>query len=96
MPSSSRVWAALPVAACVLCVWRLLWLRNGATAVQEGLVPSVAAPALSGEYPSSPFSPPDLPGNSIYRLKATRIDGSAAHLGQFLGRVTLVVNVASK
>ena len=37
-----------------------------------------------------------LPDDSIYRLNAKSIDGDDVALSKFAGKVTLVVNVASK
>ena len=38
----------------------------------------------------------DMPADSFYSLKTTTLSGEAADLSQYKGKVTLVVNVASK
>ena len=64
----------------------VLWLplAPGVPVSTRGGLPA-AAPTLA-----------QLPDSSIYRLKATRIDGTMADLEDYAGRVTVVVNVAIK
>jgi glutathione peroxidase len=52
---------------------------------------AVAALAAAAQSPSS-----SAKGSSFYDLKTSYLDGKPADLGVFRGKVTLVVNVASK
>ena len=58
------------------------------------------APAVDLTPPQPAGGAPDpvsqLPLNSMYRLSATTIDGETMDLSSLVGKVTLVVNVASK
>jgi glutathione peroxidase len=45
---------------------------------------------------SSPAAGGDVSADSLYSMKTTTLDGKAADLGQYAGKVTLVVNVASQ
>ncbi len=51
--------------------------------------PSQAAPAETGHGGR-------MPAQSFYALETTSLDGKPVDLGQYAGKVTLVVNVASK
>lgn len=51
-------------------------------------------PPVPASVAADPVS--QLPLNSIYRLSATTIDGETMDLSSLAGKVSLVVNVASK
>jgi glutathione peroxidase len=58
---------------------------------------AVGAITLSSSMSTQTTTPaPAKPGASFYDLKTTSLDGKPADLGSYKGKVTLVVNVASK
>jgi glutathione peroxidase len=67
---------------------------NQSIAVASALALAVSAVAALVAAPQAP-APGALP-SSFYALKTSYLDGKPADLGVFKGKVTLVVNVASK
>jgi glutathione peroxidase len=57
---------------------------------------ATAAITLSSMSTQSTPPPAAKPAGSFYDLKTTQLDGKPADLGAYKGKVTLVVNVASK
>ena len=53
-----------------------------------------AAPAKAATQPAAPAAAPA--SNSVYDLEATSIDGGKVSMGDYKGKVTLIVNVASR
>jgi glutathione peroxidase len=70
--------------------------RNSRLSILAGVL-ALAMPASAfsaprgGEAPGAP-----MPSDSFYSLKTSTLAGKPADLGQFAGKVTLVVNVASE
>ena len=69
-------------------------MLNHSIAAAAILSLAVSAVAALGAAPQSPAGGP-LP-SSFYAMKTSYLDGKPADLGVFKGKVTLVVNVASK
>ena len=69
-------------------------MLNHSIAAAAVLSLAVSAIAALGAAPQSPAAGP-LP-SSFYAMKTSYLDGKPADLGVFKGKVTLVVNVASK
>ena len=69
-------------------------MLNHSIAVASALALAVSAVAALGAAPQAP-APGALP-SSFYAMKTSYLDGKPADLGVFKGKVTLVVNVASK
>ena len=69
-------------------------MLNHSIAAAAVLSLAVSAIAALGAAPQSPAGGP-LP-SSFYAMKTSYLDGKPADLGVFKGKVTLVVNVASK
>ena len=67
-------------------------MLNCSIAVASALSLAVSAVAALGAAPQAPASG----SSSFYALKTSYLDGKPADLGVFKGKVTLVVNVASK
>ena len=67
-------------------------MLNHSIAVASVLSLVVSAVVALGAAPQAPSSSP----SSFYALKTSYLDGKPADLGVFKGKVTLVVNVASK
>ena len=67
-------------------------MLNHSIAVASALSLAVSAVVALGAAPQAPSSSPA----SFYALKTSYLDGKPADLGVFKGKVTLVVNVASK
>jgi glutathione peroxidase len=71
-----------------------MMMLNHSIAAAAVLSLAVSAIAALGAAPQSPATGP-LP-SSFYAMKTSYLDGKPADLGVFKGKVTLVVNVASK
>ena len=67
-------------------------MLNHSSAVASTLFLAVSAVVALGAAPQAPSSS----ASSFYALKTSYLDGKPADLGVFKGKVTLVVNVASK
>jgi glutathione peroxidase len=63
--------------------------------IVAGALALVVAPAFPGPREGAPAGG-SVSSDSLYALKTTTLDGKPADLGQFAGKVTLAVNVASQ
>lgn len=71
-------------------------VRAHITATPGGAAAIALALALSLAIPAPEATGGSMPNDSLYSLKTQTLTGQPADLGQYAGKVTLVVNVASK